>query len=87
MEAMKIQEEANKEGSSTSNSHENMSQGDGKGIWHRTNRNTAQIQAHMDSPNNTNQPSVVKRLRMDDSWIKSTDNTMVGPAERASQSS
>ncbi|GAU25523.1 hypothetical protein TSUD_280080 [Trifolium subterraneum] len=43
MEAMKLQEETNKEGSSSSTSQENVSHGDGRRLWHRANRNKAQI--------------------------------------------
>ncbi|PNX92807.1 hypothetical protein L195_g015949, partial [Trifolium pratense] len=90
MAAMKVQEEANMEGSRSSNSHREETleaqAGDGRGTWHRTNRNNAQIKAPMEATNNTTTLSIAKRLRMDDSWVNNTDNTTAGPAEQASQS-
>ncbi|GAU39201.1 hypothetical protein TSUD_270440 [Trifolium subterraneum] len=86
MEAMKLQEEANKEGLNSSNRQKTSSNGDGRGVWHRTIRHTAQIQDNTDANNNTTPTSIVKRLRMDDSWIQSSNNNMAGPAGQASQS-
>ncbi|MCI10563.1 hypothetical protein A2U01_0031656, partial [Trifolium medium] len=60
--------------------------GDGRGLWHRTNRNNALVKAPMEVNNSPVQQSMVKRLRMDDSWVNSTENTMAGPAGQASQS-
>ncbi|GAU24560.1 hypothetical protein TSUD_149010 [Trifolium subterraneum] len=62
MEAMKIQEEANKEGSRSSNTtwdetHETHS-GDGRGLWHRTSRNNAPIKAPVEINNNVPQTMI-----------------------------
>ncbi|PNX91790.1 hypothetical protein L195_g014914 [Trifolium pratense] len=90
MVAMKIQEEANKEGSRSSNNIMDETQeiqaGDGRRLWHRTTRNNALVKTPIEVNNNPAPQSMVKRLRMDDNLVKSTGNTMAGPAGQASQS-
>ncbi|GAU27091.1 hypothetical protein TSUD_103990 [Trifolium subterraneum] len=88
MEAMKIQEEENEEGSRSSNTekaetHEAQTR-DGRGLWHRTSRSSIQAKEPMVVHNNNATQTMVKRLKMDDSWVTSTNNTMAGPAEQAS---
>ncbi|PNX95453.1 hypothetical protein L195_g018645 [Trifolium pratense] len=89
MEAMKLQEEAPAESSRFSKTTNNATttNGDGKGSWHRTARNTTQCMETLEAPHLAEPQPLVKRPRVEDSWREDTSIQRAGPAGQASQSS
>jgi hypothetical protein len=88
MAAMKIREDTEEQNHNPSTSQQHRSQaaqtGDGKGVWHRANRGTVNT-AQLMEINYNKEAIMVKRPRIDEEWVETTENQLAGPAEQASQ--
>ncbi|MCH81701.1 hypothetical protein A2U01_0002493, partial [Trifolium medium] len=59
--------------------------GDGRGVWHRTNRANEQIKDIVETSTTSESHIMTKRPRLENGTVAGTDIQMAGPAGQASQ--